>query len=376
MRVLHGTTGNVYGGLEALLSTLARHRGLAPGLDQRFAACFPGRLADDLRALGCAPEVLGPVRFSRPWTVVRARRAFRRVLARVRPDAVICHATWPLALLGGECRRAGVPVAFWQHDIHDGVSWLDRRARALAPRDRPALAIAGSRFAAANTPVLFPGIEAEVVRCPVAPPPADAGASREALRRDLGAGPNDVVLVQASRMERLKGTHVTVEAMGRLARVPGWVLWVAGGSDRPHERLYRDELEASARALGIGGRVRFLGARSDVRAVLAASDVYIQANVDPETFGIAFVEALYAGLPVVTTSLGGALEIVDERCGVLVPPNDAPALAEAAGVLVADAGRRLALGRAGPARAASLCAPEAVLGHLESVLEGLVAHCP
>ena len=57
-----------------------------------------------------------------------------------------------------------------------------------------------------------------------------------------------------------------------------------------------------------------------------AADIHCQPNTAPEPFGLVFVEALYAGLPVVTTALGGALEILTDACGVLVPAGDAPAL--------------------------------------------------
>ena len=67
--------------------------------------------------------------------------------------------------------------------------------------------------------------------------------------------------------------------------------------------------------------MRWLGQRRDVPELLAAADIYCQPNVGAEPFGIVFVEALYTGLPVVTTALGGALEIIDASCGVLVPPG-------------------------------------------------------
>src|SRR2546422_5237601 len=52
MRVLHVSSGNLYGGIETLLLTLARHRNLCPGLDQHFALCFEGRLSEELAAVG------------------------------------------------------------------------------------------------------------------------------------------------------------------------------------------------------------------------------------------------------------------------------------------------------------------------------------
>jgi glycosyltransferase involved in cell wall biosynthesis len=119
--------------------------------------------------------------------------------------------------------------------------------------------------------------------------------------------------------------------------------------------------------------VKFVGQRSDVPELLAAADVHCQPNAGPEPFGIAFVEALYAGLPVVSTRLGGAAEILDASCGVLVPPADPAALAAALGALIDDPGARARLGAAGPARAAHLCDPAAALGRLEGLLAGVAA---
>ena len=74
-------------------------------------------------------------------------------------------------------------------------------------------------------------------------------------------------------------------------------------------------------------------------------------------FGITFIEALYAGLPVVTTAIGGALEIVDGSCGMLVQPDDPATLAVALRELIENSELRARLGAAGPMRAAALCDP-------------------
>jgi len=100
-------------------------------------------------------------------------------------------------------------------------------------------------------------------------------------------------------------------------------------------------------ALGLADRVMFLGHRSDVSRVLAAADIHCQPNLLPEPFGIAFVEALYAGLPLVTTALGAATEIVSPMCGILVPPNDVAALAEALHQMIDDGGASRGVGVCG-----------------------------
>jgi glycosyltransferase involved in cell wall biosynthesis len=121
--------------------------------------------------------------------------------------------------------------------------------------------------------------------------------------------------------------------------------------------------------LGIAERVRFLGQRADVADVLAAADIHCQPNTGPEPFGVAFVEALYAGLPVVTTSMGGALEIIDDNCGILVPPGEPHRLASSLFRLLRNAELRARLGQSGRVKAHDLCAPASQLTKMVRTLE-------
>jgi glycosyltransferase involved in cell wall biosynthesis len=126
-----------------------------------------------------------------------------------------------------------------------------------------------------------------------------------------------------------------------------------------------------ARKSRVFDRVRWLGERHDVAALLASADLYCQPNLEPEPFGMVFIEALAAGLPVVTSASGGALEIVDESCGRLVAANDRPALAAALRSLIDDRALRAQLAAAGPERARRLCDPAAVERELFDVLSGM-----
>src|SRR5690348_10269843 len=105
MRVLHCYSGNLYGGIETLLVTLARRRALIPAMEPEFALCYEGRLSGELHAAGAAVHALDAVRFRRPWTVVRARRRLGRLLDERRPEVVVCHACWPQALFGPVVKR-------------------------------------------------------------------------------------------------------------------------------------------------------------------------------------------------------------------------------------------------------------------------------
>jgi glycosyltransferase involved in cell wall biosynthesis len=367
MRVLHLHSGNLFGGVETFLAALARFRALCPGLAPEFALFFEGRIAEVLRAQGVPVHLLHPVRASRPWTILRARGVLRRLLRERRYDVALCHSPWSEAMVGPEMRRAGVPLAFFLHDAANGRHWVDRWAR-LTPPD---VVLCNSRFTASTLPRLFPRVRSEVLHPLVAPqPPPEAGA-RERVRAELGAKDGEAVVIQTSRMEGWKGHRLHLEALGLLREEPGWSCWMVGGAQRPHEREYLASLERRVAELGLGGRVRFLGQRSDVPALLAAADLHCQPNLGPEPFGITFVEALAAGLPVVTTAMGGGLEIVDERCGFTVPP-DSGALAAVLRRLIQSPDLRRRLGEAGPARARALCDPAARLLDLQRVL-GTVA---
>jgi len=162
----------------------------------------------------------------------------------------------------------------------------------------------------------------------------------------------------------LKGHLLHMEALGMLRDVEGWVCWQVGAPQRPSEAAYGELIKRSATRLGIMDRVRFLGFRSDVLRVLAAADVYCQPNIRPDSFGLTFVEALYSRLPVVTAAIGGAREIIDDSCGILVRPGDAVALAAALRRLITDPALRERLGAAGPARAHGLCEPAVQMARL------------
>jgi glycosyltransferase involved in cell wall biosynthesis len=366
MRVLHVSSGNMYGGVETLLVTLARFRDACPAMESHFALCAEARFQEELLAADAPVHFLGNVRVRHPVSVLRVRRALAGLLRRERFDVVVTHSAWAQAIFGPVVRSASLPLVHYLHGDATGRHWLERWARFTAPD----LVVCNSRHTRSTLSRLYPGVRSEVVYCAVAPTGAERGVGeRERVRAELQTPRDDVVIVQVSRLERWKGHRLHLEALGKLRDLPGWTCWQVGGAQRPSEVGYERELKLLARELGIADRVRFLGQRSDVPRLLAAADVHCQPNLGPEPFGIAFVEALYAGLPVVTTAMGGALEVVDESCGVLTPPADPDALAGVLRELMADSSRRAALGAAGPARASVLSDPAARAEELSRVLE-------
>lgn len=180
----------------------------------------------------------------------------------------------------------------------------------------------------------------------------------EAARRSYGVGPDEVVVGVASRLIAHKGHDVLVDAMA-LVR-----------AEHPHARLMvagTGPLEAALVAQArdrLGDGARFLGFVDDVRTFMLACDViaFPTAPEFGEGFGLAALEAMAAARPVVGTPFGAIADlVVDGECGLIVPPNDPPALARALASLVADGSRRAAMGEAATARAATRFSLEAMV---------------
>lgn len=364
MKVLHLTAGNLFGGIETYLLTLARQRSVCPAMEPHFAVCFAGRLQEELAACGVPVHELGPVRLRRPWTVWRARRRLLQLLDQQQFASVVCHGSWPHVVFAPAVRRAGRRLVYAVHAAYQPRDWLNR----WAARTPPDVVIANSQFTAATYATAHATTCVATVYLPVAAPQIDAVATRASLRAALNTAPETVVVLLVGRMEPLKGHAVLLDALRRLGEQPDWAAWIVGGVQRPQEQSYYRQLVAQAEQPPLRGRVRFLGERRDIPALLAAADIYCQPNTQPESFGISFIEALYAGRPVVTTAIGGGAEIVTPECGILCPPGDAAATAEALRRLITDPLLRQTLGQAGPARAMELCDPVRRIRQLAELL--------
>jgi len=178
--------------------------------------------------------------------------------------------------------------------------------------------------------------------------PQPARRSREEVRRELGLGPEDLVLTCFAYHYLVKGVDVLLQAVARLTgEFPSLRLLVVGGTDLPGEA---DDMKRQARALGVADRVVWLDFRDDVPDLLAATDVYCQPS-RREGMGFAPLEAMAARVPVVASRVGGMCEsIVDGHTGVLVPPESPTALADALAGLLRDEAKRRQMGEAGARR--------------------------
>jgi glycosyltransferase involved in cell wall biosynthesis len=197
----------------------------------------------------------------------------------------------------------------------------------------------------------------DVVPSGIDPPAPPDPALRAGLRKSLGAGEEDVVLLSVSALAPGKGHRDLLRA---LVRVPGHRLWLAG--DGP----LRAPLTRECESLGLTPRVQFLGFRTDIFPLLHAADLFALAT-ESEGLGSSILEAMAAGLPVVATRVGGVPEIVEEgKTGVLVPAADPDALGEALARIAPDRVLRERMGGCGRQRAQLFSA-----GRMAESIEGV-----
>lgn len=129
-----------------------------------------------------------------------------------------------------------------------------------------------------------------------------------------------------SRLSPWKGQDVVLRALARLPDVRA----VFAGAALFGEEAYADRLQKISRELGLSERILFLGHRSDVSALMRATDIVVHPSVDPEPFGLTLVEAMLAGVPLIASDAGASTEILENgRYGLLTPPGDDEALAQA-----------------------------------------------
>jgi glycosyltransferase involved in cell wall biosynthesis len=247
-------------------------------------------------------------------------------VAGVRPLVLTFHNLWP--------ERAGAPARL-------GLRWAVRESDRQVAVSKAVLA---SVQAAAG-----PLRQASILPNPVEAEHFAALPPRAAARRELGLPAGALVVGFAGRLTPVKGPQVLLAAAARLAEdFPGLAVVLAGeGPDR-------GDLEEQARNLGLAGRAHFPGVLPDLRLLFAAADAWAIPSL-AEGGGIVALEAMAAGLTLVASATGGLLEsVTDGASGLLVPPGDTGALADALRRLLQDrelAGRLAAGAREAARRA-------------------------
>lgn len=178
------------------------------------------------------------------------------------------------------------------------------------------------------------------------------------IRQELRIDPQAPLVGFVARMDPWKGAEVFVRAAAEVAkRRPDARFLVCGGELAGYE-AYAAGVKRLAGELGLHGRIHFTDwtyLLDDIPEVMASLDVFVHTSIRPEPFGLALVEAMATGKPVVASNSGGVPEVVEANVsGVLVEPGDSRAVAGAVVDLLANPSRAAAFGAAGRLRAERL----------------------
>ncbi len=288
-----------------------------------------------------------PVETAAGNPVWKARRRLRRALARVAPHVVHAHGLRAAAVTVLARPRRPLVVTLHNAVLATGAAAVTGRVagRLVARRadliltaspDLAEGALAAGARDARHLPVVAPHL----------PPPQ---RDRAAVRADLGVEEDRPLILAVGRLHPQKAHHVLVDAAAR------WRDWrpvpaVVVAGDGPAR------VELTRRIEATGAPVRLLGHRSDVSDLLAAADLAVVTSVW-EGWQLFAQEALRAGVPLVTTAVGGNPALVGDAA-LLVPPRDVDALDAAVRRLLDDPALRARYAEAGPRRAASWPTPE------------------
>jgi len=317
----------------------------------------PSPLLADLRQSGSIRRIDVPslVRPIRPAKDVRAAAELKKIIARGRFDIVHTHSSKAGLLGRWAARGSAARVVHTPHghvfDGYFGVPLtqviLAAERKAAAWCDRIVVLTDAGRRDHLDRRV---GRAAQFVTIPSGVPlgkVSHALEARASAREALGIAPDAFVVGCVARLEPVKGQIHLVEAIARLAAsMPSLTLLLAGDGER------REALESHARARGIADRVIFAGAVADPVQALAASDLFALPSLN-EGMGRAAVEAMAAGVPVIASAVGGLPEVLDRgNAGLLVPPGDPGALADAIRELAGSPDKRSRLAGAARIRAA------------------------
>jgi sugar transferase (PEP-CTERM/EpsH1 system associated) len=303
---------NVVARLTDRLRVGFRHAVVTPAGDGPMRARFP----EDVPVIAMAEQ-------HRPdrWNALRMARLFRAL----RPD-IVHSRNWSCvdAIIGA--RLAGVPIVI--HSEHGREASDPEGRNRLRRIGRRMLSPMVSQFVTVSRDLARWLIEdigvprGKVLSiCNGVDTQRFVPAGRQAARAALGLGPEQVVIGTVGRLDPVKDQVGLLKAFSQLPDDSRTVLLIVG--DGP----CRQDLEATVDALGLRERVRLLGERNDVPAVLSAMDVFVLCSVG-EGISNTILEAMATGLPVVATRVGGNPELVtDGSTGFLVEASSAVALA-------------------------------------------------
>jgi glycosyltransferase involved in cell wall biosynthesis len=287
-------------------------------------------------------------------SIIRLSRLIRR------QRVAVVHVNEIVDVYGAlAARMSGVPCVWHlRADLSSAPplvrAWLPRIALALATRV-VAVSVSASEQTFRDLPARNEKVS--VIHNPGPDPSVfHADVDGSSVRRELGLADDALLVILVAKLSERKGHEEFIRAAPKvLASFPDTRFLIVGGElEGMHHRRYAHSLRLLPAELGVEDAVVFAGYRADVPQIMAAADIVTHCSTYPDPFPGVVLQAMAMGRAVIASDLGGPREqIEDGTSGVLIPPGDPSALADAICSLLADPDRRAALGEAAALRVAS-----------------------
>ncbi|MFQ5563220.1 MAG: glycosyltransferase family 4 protein [Parvularculaceae bacterium] len=370
------------GGAERTTAEIARAVTSAGG--RALVASRGGRLAADIEAAG-GQIFRMPVHSKNPLTMLANRRRLLRLIREEKVDIVHARSRAPAWSALWAARAAGVPFVTTYHGAYGAKTALKRFYNSAMVRADAV--IANSEFTKRAICAQYAVDSEKLTAIPRGADfdqfdPAKVSLDQiAALAAAWGLDPSErrLRVLLPARLTDWKGHVTAIEAGARLARrletassASGQpiVLRIVFAGEAGRRRGYETALRERIAERGVRDMIKLVGHCADMPAAYGWADVVVAPSTRPEAFGRVAVEAAAMGRPVIAAGHGGAREtVVDGETGLLIPPGDAPALADALGKLAEDAGMRAKMGARALQRARRLYSIEAMCAATLGVYE-------
>ena len=318
------------GGVERCVLNIAKF------LKKRSVLCVVcskgGGLVQELEQAGVHHESLD-LKTHKPWRIRQNRQKIEKIIAKYEINLIHSHSRVPNLQVWPIARRLGVPLISTVHSAYPYRTWLKKKYNAVMTKGDSIIVV--SEFIRQHMlqhyhvpdqkmKVIYPGVDSTLYD-----PARVAEAQRASLLKRWHHPTHKKVLIFPARVIRHKGHLVFLEALREMQgerSLLDWQCYIVGGTNKQTSG-YEKELKKTIEDYALSDLVKMVGLERDMATVYAVADLSVTASLQGEAFGLVNAEALAMEVPVLATSHGASLEIIDEEHnGWLVPSADVKAL--------------------------------------------------
>ncbi len=288
-----------------------------------------GRWVGELARFPNAMHIQLPVHSKNPLHIWRNKNILAKLIREYNVDIIHARSRAPAWSAYFAAKKTGIPFITTFHAAYKFSSSLKKKYNAVMAKGVRVIAI--SHYIAQHIWDNY-GVETKDIRIIHRGTPLEKfnplfihPERMIKLARAWGLPEDKALILMPSRLTRIKGHHVLIEALAKLQR-RDWFCVICGAETSNH--VYQEELTDLIRAHGLEEQIRIVGHLDDVPAAMRLAQITVAPSIVPEGFGRMPVEAQAVGCPVVISKIGGTPEtVLDGETGILVAPDDADDLA-------------------------------------------------